>query len=189
MISKSAKMPFLKKYLCIILSVSIVMTALFTSGCGYSLTGTNPQNNLNAGQAIWVDFISNDTISTSAQTVIRRALLSEAHGMRGMLPSATSSSADLIVSGRLLSYSTGAVSYSSIDQVKEYRLYISAELELRRKGEKGKAFWKGTISTYQDYPVDKNNDLALQRSAEEAALAAASRKMAQKFIFLAEQSY
>jgi outer membrane lipopolysaccharide assembly protein LptE/RlpB len=90
------------------------------------------------------------------------------------------------MNGRLRSYSAGAVSYSALDLAREYRLTIEVELELSRKGETI-PFWKGTIQSYQDYPA--NTDLALQRSAEEAALAAASRILAQKLLMAVEQAY
>jgi outer membrane lipopolysaccharide assembly protein LptE/RlpB len=70
--------------------------------------------------------------------------------------------------------------------VREYRLTIEVELELLRKG--GSApLWKGTLQAFQDYPA--NTNLALQHSAEEAALVAASRILAQKFLTSVEQSY
>ena len=78
------------------------------------------------------------------------------------------------------------MSYSALDQVTEYRLTIEADLEMFRKG-KITPLWKGTLRSYQDYPANK--DLALQRSAEEAAFAAASHILAQKFLMTVEQVY
>ena len=78
------------------------------------------------------------------------------------------------------------MSYSKLDQVKEYRLTVAVDLELFRKGETT-PFWKGTIQSYQDFP--SNTDLGLQRSSEAAALAAASHILAQKFLMAVEQAY
>ena len=78
------------------------------------------------------------------------------------------------------------MSYTALDQVKEYRLSIEVDLELSRSGDTA-PMWKGTLQSYQDYPA--NRDLALQRSAEEAALAAASHILAQKFLITVEHSY
>ena len=167
------------------LSFCLVIIASLTAGCGYRLAGSS-DNRLSSGQSIWVAFIANESVSPTAQTVIRRALLEESHAMRGMPPASNLADADLSVSGSLRSYSTRAVSYTSIDRAREYRLTIQVELELRRRGDISPV-WKGTLQTFQDYPA--NTNLALQRSAEESALAAASRILAQKFLTSVEQSY
>jgi outer membrane lipopolysaccharide assembly protein LptE/RlpB len=160
------------------------MLSLF-AGCGYRLAGS-AENRLAPGQSLWVPFIANESVSPTAQTVIRRALLEESHAMRGLSPAASLADADLSVSGSLRSYALRAVSFTSIDHAREYRLTIEVELELRRKGVAA-PLWKGTLQAFQDFPANAN--LALQRSAEESALAGASRILAQKFLTSVEQSY
>lgn len=170
---------------------ALLVAMVVLAGCGYRPAAT-AGNRLGPNHRLWVAFISNDTISPSAQTVLRRALLEEAHGMRGIPPAASAGEADLLVSGSLRSYSSRAISYSErnhdddFDQAREYRLTIAVELELRSTEDRSLA-WKGTLQAFQDYPA--NDDLALQRSAEEQALAAASRKIAQKLLLSLEQSY
>ena len=139
-----------------------------------------------SGQTLWVGFIANESTSSTAQTVIRRALLDESHAMRGLLTAGSQAEADLIVNGKLLSYSNQAVSYTAADQAGEYRLTIDVELELYRN-KSDAPLWKGSVTAFRDYPA--NNNLALQRSAEEAALAAASHILAQKFLISIEHSY
>lgn len=165
--------------------VLILLTLIYTSGCGYRFAGSAPDR-LISGQSLWVSFIGIEIDSPSAQTVIRRALLEECHALRGLYPAGTSAAADLRVSGNLRSYATRAVSYTSLDQVKEYRLTLEVDLELSRKGQAA-PFWKGTLQGHQDYPA--NTDLAVQRSAEEAALASASHNLARKFLMAVEQAY
>jgi outer membrane lipopolysaccharide assembly protein LptE/RlpB len=154
-------------------------------GCGYRFAATSG-NRLAAGQSIWVASIANTSSSMTAQTVIRRALYGESHALRGLHPSDSEASADLRLKGKLVSYSNTAVSYTALDQAKEYRLTISVELELTRKGDKV-PLWKGVLQASQDYPV--STDLAQQRNAEEAAFESASRTLAQKFLTAVEQSY
>lgn len=165
--------------------VCMVVVALSIGSCGYRFSGS-AANKLASGQSIWVSFIGIEIDSPSAQTALRRSLLEEGHALRGLYPSGSQATADLRVSGRLRSYTTGAVSYSAQDLNREYRLTIEVELELFRKGETA-PFWKGTLQSSQDYPA--NSDLALQRSAEETALTAASRILAQKLLMAVEQSY
>jgi len=155
------------------------------AACGYRFSGSSG-NKLASGQSLWVSFIGIEIDSPSAQTILRRSLLDECHALRGLYPSANEATADLRVTGRLRSYSAGAVSYTALDLAREYRLTVEVELELFRKGETS-PFWKGVLQSYQDYPA--NSDLALQRTAEEAALAAASHILAQKLLTAVEQSY
>lgn len=163
--------------------MSLMLMSL--AACGYHFAGSSA-NKLASGQSLWVSFIGIEIDSPSAQTALRRSLLEECHAIRGLYPSASEATADLRISGHLRSYATRAVSYTALDLVKEYRLTIEAELELYRKGSTTPV-WKGTLQSFQDYPA--NTDLALQRSAEEAALAAASRILAQKLLTAVEQSY
>jgi outer membrane lipopolysaccharide assembly protein LptE/RlpB len=158
---------------------------LFIAGCGYRFAET-AENRIATGQSLWVAFIANETISPTAQTVIRRALYEESHAMRGLYPANNDVEADLRVRGKLTSYTLKVVSYSAIDQAKEYRLLISVDLELLRKGG-AVPVWKGTVQAAQDFPA--STDLALQHNAEESALQAASRTLARKFLVSVEQAY
>jgi len=164
---------------------AVVVLLCTLAGCGYR-PAASAGNRLDSNHRLWVAFITNETISSTAQTVVRRALLEEAHIMRGVAPAGSLEAADLQVSGTLRSYSIGAVSYTAADHVRECRLTIEVELELRSTVDKSLA-WKGALRAFQDYPA--NDDLALQHSAEETALKAASRKLAQKFMTTLEQSY
>jgi outer membrane lipopolysaccharide assembly protein LptE/RlpB len=160
----------------------IVLAALLSlTACGYRFTGTGI-NRLAAGQTMWVSFVD----SPSAQIVLRRALLEECHALRGISPAGSAQEAALRVTGTVKSLSNKAMSYNALDEVREYRLTLEAELELSRKGETA-PLWKGTLKSFQDYPTNVN--LALQRNAEQAALDAASRILAQKFLMAVEQSY
>jgi outer membrane lipopolysaccharide assembly protein LptE/RlpB len=159
-----------------VLAALIALTA-----CGYRFTGSGGTR-LAAGQTMWVSFVD----SPSSQIVVRRALLEEAHALRGISAAGSAAEADLRVIGSVKGYSIKAMSYNPLDEVKEYRLSIDVELELTRRGE-SVPLWKGTIKSFQDYPANVN--LALQRNAEQAALSAASHIMAQKFLTAVEQAY
>jgi outer membrane lipopolysaccharide assembly protein LptE/RlpB len=164
---------------------AVMLVLLVASGCGYRFAGSSA-NRLNQGQKVWVAFISNETVSPTAQTVIRRALLDQLHSMRGISPAGNQAEAGLHISGALRSYSSRVMSYTSADRSGEIRLTITADCEVRKSGEV-LPLWKGAVQAFQDYPA--STDLALQKNAEEAAVAAASRKLAEKLITAVEQSY
>lgn len=168
----------------------VLVVLLILSGCGYRITGFNASNTDYNGRTVWVDFIGNTTGSSTAQTNLKRGFLEEFHAFRGMLPSTVRSESDLVVSGSIRSYTIRAVSYTAADQVRENRLSIEVELEVRERTSLT-ALWKGVISASQDFPASDplNPNLALQKNAEEAALVAASRKLAQTLITSMEVSY
>ena len=162
-----------------------MMLIMLVSGCGYRFAAST-DNRISSGEKIWVSFIANETTSPTAQTVIRRALLDQLHIMRGVVPAGSAEQANAVVNGTVKAFSGRVLSYSAADLDREFRLTLSVELELRRRGEAAPV-WKGTLQAFQDYP--SSDDLALQRNAEEAALMAASQKLAEKFITAVEQSY
>lgn len=155
------------------------------AGCGYHLTNSQ-SGRLGAAQNIWIPFFSNESISPSAQTVLRRAFYEEFHALRGLNPAVSEGSADLAMKARIVSYSSKAVSYSALDQAREFSLSLNVELEINKKGQT-LPLWKGQIQAAKQYPA--NRDLALQRNAEEQALDAAARIIAHKFISALEESY
>lgn len=155
------------------------------SGCGYHLTNS-PSRPLGVAQTIWIPFFSNESISPTAQTVLRRAFYDELHALRGLNPARSDADADLVMKARLISYSSKAVSFNALDHAREFNLSLDVELEIA-KNRAPAPIWKGQIQGSKQYPA--NIDLALQRNAEDQALDAAARILAQKFISAVEESY
>ena len=163
----------------------LVLVLNSVAGCGYHLTSSSSQH-LGGSQKIWVPFFTNESISPTAQTVLRRAFYEELHALRGLTPASSEGGADLVMKARLVSYSSRAVSYSAIDQAKQYSLSLTVELEIAKKGDTV-PLWKGQLRGEKQYPASTN--LALQRNAEEQALDAAARIIAHKFMSALEESY
>lgn len=166
----------------------VALLALLVAGCGYRFTAGH-SSLLKPGQTVWVPFLKNSTVFANAPVVLKRAMFDQFAAQRGIMAAATPEEGDLLIEGVLTGYGSGAVSYAATDTVKEYRLTISAEITLRRKGDtkESKPLWKGTVSAWQDYVVSAN--IELQRNSEEAALVAASRKLAQQLIWQIDQDY
>jgi outer membrane lipopolysaccharide assembly protein LptE/RlpB len=163
----------------------LAMMLSTVTGCGYHLTNSQ-SGRLGVARTIWVPFFSNESISPTAQTVLRRAFYEELHALRGLNPAIGVESADLAMKARIVSYSSKAVSYNVLDQAREFSLSLSVELEIVKKGQP-LPLWKGQIQGSKQYPA--NTNLALQRNAEEQALDAAARIIAHKFISALEESY
>ena len=166
--------------------VMFILLLSTASGCGYHLTNSQSSRQLGPSQNVWVPFFSNESVSPTAQTVLRRAFYEELHALRGLNPAFSEESADLAMKARIISYTSKAVSYNALDQAREFSLSLNVELEISKKGT-AVPLWKGQIQGAKQYPA--NTDLALQRNAEEQALDAAARIIAQKFISALEESY
>lgn len=163
----------------------LLLLMMAVSGCGYH--ATIPQSRqLGGHQRVWVPFFANESISPTAQTVLRRAFYDELHALRGLDPADSEQNADLVVKARLVSYSSRAVSFNVLDQARQFSLALDVELEITKKGETV-PLWKGQVQGSQQYPA--NNNLAFQRNAEDQALDAAARIIAHKFISSLEESY
>lgn len=134
-------------------------------------------------------FFKNATVYANASVILKRAVFEQFTQQRGILPAADPDMADLLIEGTLTGYGTGVVSYSAADTAKEYRLTLSADITVRKRGagQQSKPLWKGSVSAWQDYPVAAT--VELQRSNEDAALTAASRKLAEQLIWNLEQGY
>ena len=166
----------------------LLLLVVSAAGCGYRFTADSGTR-LSSGQQVWVSYFENRTVHVNASVYLKRALFEQFEQQRGIVPAASVQQGDLLVEGRILGYGAGAVSYSAADTAKEYRLTITAELTVRRRGEMPDArpLWKGTLSAWQDYPAAAQ--IEMQRSSEDAALLAASRKLAQQVIWHLEQQY
>lgn len=167
--------------------LSLILLLLLPA-CGYRFTA-DTTTRLKADQKVWVPYFKNATVYANASVALKRAVFDQFAEQRNILPAASPEDGDLILEGTLTGYGAGVVSYSATDTAKEYRLTISADVTVRKRDEpkEAKPFWKGTISAWQDYPVAAT--VELQRSSEDAALTAASRKLAQQLIWKIEQQY
>lgn len=166
----------------------LLYIALALAGCGYRFTADSGSR-LAPGQKVWVAYFENNTVYTNASVVLKRALFDQFASMRSILPAGRPDDGDIVVEGKLTGYGNSILSYTAIDTAREYRLTITAEVTVKRKTQDktGKPLWKGTVTTWQDYPI--GSTIEIQRSSEDAALSAAASKLAQKVIFNLEQNY
>jgi outer membrane lipopolysaccharide assembly protein LptE/RlpB len=163
----------------------LVLLLSVTAGCGYHLTSA-ASGKLGDARQVWVPFFSNESISPTAQTVLRRAFYDEFHALRGLNPAAAEAGADLVMKARILSYSNRAVAYNSADQAKLFSLNLNVELEIAKQGH-AEPLWKGQLQAEKQYPA--NSDLALQHNSEDQALDAVARILAHRFLTAMEESY
>ena len=165
-----------------------MLLVIAISGCGYRFAADGGSR-LDSGQKVWVAYFKNDTIYPQTAIQLKRALFEQFSAMRGISPASSKEDGDLIIEGVVTGYGLSVVSYSATDTAKEYRLVVSADVTVRKKGDKpdSKPLWKGSVSARHDFVAEAV--VEMQRNREEAALASACRKLAQQVLWGMEQNY
>lgn len=171
----------------------LLLVCVLSSGCGYHFAGGENSGVSLRGKTIAVPMFANRALRPNLETVLTGALRDEAAWRSGG-KRADAETADLIVTGTVLSYASTPVSYTADDRIREYRAAITAEASLRNRLT-GEVLWKGTQTLSQEYPVvdfplanrplaervAPENRIALQQNSEETAVREICRKLAQDF--------
>lgn len=154
----------------------------FLGGCSYHISGGTNTPSLITGKTIAIPMWRSKGYRPNLEAVLTGSLIDEfALRSGGMV--VAEDVADLILTGTIDSYTKVAISYTALDQVKEYRSTMTVNAALTEKRSQ-KVLWKGILSSSQDYPaiLDPSlpNTIALQQNSEEAALQEISRRLAQQ---------
>ena len=167
----------LRTFFCLILAAS-----LFLGGCGYHISGGTNTPSLITGKTIAIPMWRSKSYRPNLEAVLTGSLIDE-FALRSGGRVVAEDVADLLLTGTIDSYVKTAISYTALDQVKEYRSTMTVNAVLTEKRSQ-KVLWKGILSYSQDYPaiIDPSlpNTIALQQNSEEVALQEISRKLAQQ---------
>ncbi|SNB45098.1 LptE family protein [Geobacter sp. DSM 9736] len=170
----------------------VLLVAVFVMpGCGYRLSGGEYNSSILHDRTIAVPLFKNAALRPNLETFLTAALR-DVIAQRGC-STAPDDSAELLLTGKVLSYSSNAVSYTPDDRIREYRAAITIEATLQAR-EGGTVLWRGTLSGGQDYPAMEfplNNPalseplgpatrIALQQNNEEAAIREVARRLAEQ---------
>lgn len=133
---------------------------------------SNPHSSV--GKAVSIPVFANKTFKPNLESALANAVIDQFAKSSGFRV-ARSANADMTLSGEVVSYSTTAVAYSSIDNVTEYKAFMRLVATLRRNSNQ-QVLWKGELSWDQTYPA--NQSIALQENAENAAIEEICRRLA-----------
>jgi hypothetical protein len=152
---------------------SFLLLLCLLAGCGYH--AVSARDPIAGANGVNVITFANKSYRPGVESLLARDLVDEIALRTGgkVLPG---DEAQLELTGTVLSYSTGPISYSSLDAIMEYRLSIKVEASLREH-QTQKVLWKGELIEDQSFPVNAN--LALQLNFEEAAAAKVCRRLSE----------
>jgi hypothetical protein len=161
--------------------ILLATLAILLHGCGYSRAVKSTR--IPPGQSVDVRMFANRTYQPGIDGELRQALVNELLS-RG--EKVVQDPADVIISGEIAALKVDPIAFSAVDEAMMYTivLEVTAEITDRRSS---KVLWKGAETVRQTYPA--NDDLALQRNAHAAAVAAACAKAARLLVATMNQSF
>jgi hypothetical protein len=154
--------------------------AALLSGCGYSSVRNA---DIQRGQTLDVRMFANRTYQPNIEAKLRLAFVNELVSRGGKVRGDFS---DLVVSGEIASLSTEAAAFSAVDQVRYYTVLVVVQAQLSDR-KSGTIIWKGEETIRQGYPA--SSDLAFERNAHDAAVAAACVTAARLLVAKMNQSF
>lgn len=160
-------------------SVFAVIFLCFVAGCGYHTVDWNSSPYSSAGKRVNIALFANKTFKPNLEGVLTNALVDEFAKKSGLI--LDSATADLTLSGDVLSYTSNASAYSAADTVREYIASMRIAAVLSKNSNK-QVLWKGELDWSQAFPANQN--IALQQNAEDAAIQEISRKLARELFVL-----
>jgi len=170
--------------------IHLFIVSSLLAGCGYHLTGANDPS-LITGKTIAIPVWRSNVFRPFLETDMTESLLKEFSIRSGGMVVAEEN-ADLVLTGTIQSYGSGAVSFTAADQIREYRATITVDSTLTERRSQ-KVLWKGIVSSSQDYPASIDltapNRIALQQNSEEAAIREICRKLAEQIYLKVTESF
>lgn len=158
----------------VFLASMLVMLAL--SGCGYAPVRRDAGQF--AGRSMHVALFTNSTYQPEVEGRLRLALVDEiAVSFPGRL--AERGDADLLVDGDIESLVVENAAFSQQDKAGIYRIVFTVQARISDR-KNGRVLWKSTETVREEYPA--GTDMALQRNARDAAVAAVCREMAKRLV-------
>jgi hypothetical protein len=162
-----------KTYTSILLAVFLLFAL---SGCGYRPIVHDTEAVFGEGKTVSIPIFVNKTYKPNLENILANDLVDEFAKRKG-LRIVSSEAADYTLTGEVVSYGIGLVSFSAFDAIKEYRSTMKV-LATFRKNSTQRVLWKKEVTWSQDYP--SSADIALQQNAEDAAIQEICRHLAQQ---------
>ncbi len=148
-------------------------------GCGYHVQGRG--GNLPADvHTVFTGIFANKTLEPFIETVISSAVRERL--IRGRLLQVVDRpfSADALLIGEVISYSSTPIAYDRSDNISRYVSQTSVSAMLQQTST-NRVLWKGLVSWSEEYPASQ--DRALQENYEAAAIRASSERIADELYY------
>jgi len=150
------------------------------AGCGYALVGTGRGILPEGAKTVWVEPFANDTPRVGLEQRLTDAVLRELAGRARLEPVGERSSADLEISGRILSYQVNPVRFDDQGRALEYEIAVLTRVTLTERKTEKALFENPSFLFRQPYPVAASS--ASYVDVENAAIEAMARPFARSLV-------
>ena len=166
--------------------VTAFLVFLLAAGCGYRFVGQADNLHPLQGKSVAIPLFSSKAYRPGLESLLTQSVIAEFARRTGGRVVSEDAGAEFLLLGTVTSYTSKPISYTTADRIAEYRAEVAVTAELRdRSG--GKVLWQGSLSEYQDYPVE--TDIALQLNREKAAVREVCRKLAERLYLKAGEDF
>jgi outer membrane lipopolysaccharide assembly protein LptE/RlpB len=164
----------------------VIFLCICLAGCGYRFAGQADGLHSLRGKSVAIPLFNSKAYRPGLETLLTQSVIDEFARRSGGRVVTEAAGAELLLLGTVTSYTSRPVSYTTSDRIAEYRAELAISAELRdRTG--GKILWQGNLAEYQDYPVE--TDIALQLNREKAAVREVCRKLAERLYIKAGEDF
>ncbi len=141
-----------------------ILLVLLLGGCGYHTPGSSDEWVGGDSRTLYIQLFDNRTAEPYLENFVTDAVVAELSRSRVFTLTENRDEADVVLTGEVTFFESDLRSYSSADQVVDYRSRMRVAAQLKRK-DPGGILWKKTLERSQDYldNPDKNRQLDSQR--------------------------
>jgi outer membrane lipopolysaccharide assembly protein LptE/RlpB len=158
-------------------ALAALSLAILVGGCGYSTRGTLPSD-INT---IAVPIFQNLTREPGVEGLITRAVV-EAFSTNGRLKIASAAGADAVLDGEVTGYSVTAIAFDRNANVRQYRLIVTVNLQLRDRRKNEVLFRQSGVREQVDFQAQSSVSQTI--SLEGTALRAAAVEVGRSIVSL-----
>ena len=161
------------------IAIVTVLFPLFLAGCGYHVQGRGDSLPVDV-RSLYIEIFANRTLEPFLDITVSE-FVSERFIRGRLLPVLDRlETADVVLSGEIVAYTTTPVAYSRGDEIARYISNMTVSARLRRNGS-AEVLWQGKVSWSEEYPASQ--DKMLQEDNETAAIRIISDRIAEEIYF------
>lgn len=160
----------------------VVLLAVVTAGCGYSVRGHLPAD----VRTVAVPILGNRTTKPAVETEMTRALV-DAFATDGRLKVVGRDAADAVLEGEVTGYDLVSIAFDPAANVRLYRLVVTMNVRVRDVRRNTLLFQQQGLSEKADFRVSGAVSETISR--EEIALRAATLDIARAVVALAIERF
>lgn len=153
-----------------------IVLLVFLTSCGYHLPESSETWIGGEDRVLYVDLFENATVEPYLENFITDALVEEFSRSRLVELTEKPEAADLKLTGEVTNFKSNAISYSSNDEITDYRATMTVAVRLLRS-ENQEVLWQKPLSQSEDYQAVVNKNLQLE--GERLAARAVSKRLAE----------